>query len=61
MATKSVKISTEHHHLLKVQAAELSIPLQEYLELMLDLVLSQAPVMRHLREEYLQTALASEE
>jgi hypothetical protein len=58
MATKSVKISPHHHQTLKVQAAELGIPLQEYLELMLTLVLSQKPVMKHLREEYLQHELS---
>jgi hypothetical protein len=54
MGAKSVKITPDHHRALKMQGVDHGISLQRYLELMLDLVLSEKPVMKHLREEHLR-------
>lgn len=57
MTTKSLKLSPDLHQRLKIASAELGISLQEYHELVLNLVLSQSPVMQHLRDEYLKKVL----
>lgn len=54
MPDKSVKISLDQHRRLKIAAAEMSLSLQTVLELLLDMALSDSPVMAHLRREYFE-------
>lgn len=52
MATKSLKISPEHHRRLKIASLQRNMKLQYYIDLLLDWALSEHPVTKHLREEY---------
>lgn len=54
MKVKSVKVSEEHHRLLKISAAERGVSLQLYLAYVLELCLSNDPALVQEREKYLK-------
>jgi hypothetical protein len=52
MSIKTVKVSAEHHQKLKVQGAELGMPLQQHQAFLLELTFSAIPELVAARESY---------